>query len=101
MVLGGHSAVDLVQTGTSELVSCMWFSRRLDGNANKSSMAEVSPVCLAGQNNYGYANACEDLLAETRRAEGLPALSIQWGVIDGVGVADAHIQARFLSHPKP
>ena len=54
-------------------------------------------LCLTGQTNYGYANACEDLLAERRRADGLPALSIQWGVIDGVGVADAHIQARCLS----
>lgn len=48
--------------------------------------------CAAGQTNYGYANTCLDVLAEQRRANGLPALSVQWGVIDHVGVADAKIQ---------
>lgn len=46
----------------------------------------------AGQTNYGYANACLDGLSEARKAAGLPSLSIEWGVIDHVGVADKNIQ---------
>ena len=45
-----------------------------------------------GQTNYGFANACLDLIAEERRELGIPALSIQWGVVDHVGVADKNIQ---------
>ena len=48
--------------------------------------------CSIGQCNYGFANACLDLLAEQRRAEGLPAFSIQFGVVDNVGVADKRMQ---------
>lgn len=45
-----------------------------------------------GQTNYGYANACLDALSESRKSRGLPSLSVQWGVIDHVGVADKNIQ---------
>jgi len=38
-----------------------------------------------GQSNYGYANFAMDRLCETRKRQGLPALSIQWGVIGDVG----------------
>jgi len=43
----------------------------------------------AGQANYGAANAALQALAHRRRAQGRPALCIDWGVWDGPGMAAA------------
>lgn len=40
----------------------------------------------AGQTNYSYANSLMDSICERRRADGLPGLSIQWGVVGDVGI---------------
>lgn len=41
----------------------------------------------AGQTNYGMANSIMERICERRAAEGLPALAIQWGAIDDVGLS--------------
>lgn len=39
-----------------------------------------------GQTNYSFANALMDSICEKRREDGLPGLSIQWGVVGDVGI---------------
>jgi NADPH:quinone reductase-like Zn-dependent oxidoreductase/SAM-dependent methyltransferase/acyl carrier protein len=51
---------------------------------------------LHGQANYTAGNAFMEGLAERRKASGLPALAVAWGLISGTGFAERNPQAAQL-----
>lgn len=44
----------------------------------------------AGQSAYAYANGCVEQVCRRRRADGMPALAVQWGAVGDVGFVARH-----------
>lgn len=61
----------------------------------------VTSLGNEGQSPYGYANTVAEMVCYSRKAVGLPALAIQWGVVDNVGYVAETLKVTSLPLLEP
>ncbi|ADI03847.1 type I polyketide synthase [Streptomyces bingchenggensis BCW-1] len=104
------SAADLAETAGAKATGAAILHELLREHDTIERFVLFSSIAgtwgSANQAGYAAANAYLDALAQHRRAQGLPAISIAWGPWDGAGMAAdgdtrAHLRRRGLRAMSP